>query len=217
MSKKKKALIISAIILLLAFPIVAAAISYFSMIRENSFSPADMNIQVKENTQSDTQTDSSYTFTESENGYSVSKKIEAVLSNNNYGGTIRIRLIPSWVKKEGDTEYVCANLGNASDFRTWKKGNDGRTVIVCDNYGGSIVTFVLNEYWSKYWSFDEDEGCFYYTGTAEPGETASQFIENVEISNNVYEATDGYTLKIDVLADIIQSEDSAADKRNWRK
>ena len=43
MSKKKKALIISAIILLLAFPIVAAAISYFSMIRENSRMKGDID------------------------------------------------------------------------------------------------------------------------------------------------------------------------------
>lgn len=219
MSKKKKTILIFVFVLLFACPIIAAAITYYSLIRENSFSPAEMEMRISENDSKpqETQSRTDYTFEQSDRGYSVSKKIAAVMDFKSTGGQLRIKLIPSWVKNEAGKEFVCANLDNCSDFRSWKKGDDGRLVMVCNSYGGSIVTLVLDEYWSRYWVFNEDEGCFYYIGTAEPDSEAANFIESVEISKDVYDATDGYTLKIDVLADSIQVSDSAADKRNWGK
>jgi len=81
MSKKKKTILIFVFVLLFACPIIAAAITYYSLIRENSFSPAEMEMRISENDSKpqETQSRTDYTFEQSDRGYSVSKKIAAVM------------------------------------------------------------------------------------------------------------------------------------------
>ncbi len=60
------------------------------------------------------------------------------------------------------------------------------------------------------------DGCFYFTGSLEQNQLTPMLLQRVKLSRTAYQTlTEDYTLRVDVLADAVQSTGSAAAAREW--
>lgn len=216
-SSKRKALIIGVVTLLLIIPVTVYAIMYYSDIRQNEFIPAKANVQIKEDEHDPedehSSSDDEYRFTLSSNGnYSTNKAVQIHDERKMNDEYLKVLVIPSWYDSNGN---AVANIEGVTDHR-YKALNESETALeVYNGYGEAVITYLLDPYWKESWSYNDADGCFYYSGLIASGQTTSTLISGVEISPSVYNATDGYTLHVDILADAIQKYGDAVDNRKW--
>jgi hypothetical protein len=119
---------------------------------------------------------------------------------------------------EQDIDVMSANyksFGQLTDIKI----KDDNTFVMGD------VTFVLNADWEKYWVFNPKDGYFYYKSALPPESKDDEgnvvagitqpLLEKVSISADTYKTvnTDGLYLRVDILADAIQTEGNAVTNR----
>lgn len=215
-AKKQIGVFVAVMVMFLIIPIVAYAIMYYSEVRNNAFSPASANVQVKEdnNEPEDKQYNDTYKFELSQNGNYQTNKVVSIYDergkNDEY---LKVMLIPSWYDNEGN---VCANIGTITDFRT-KSLNDMETALeVKNSYGEVVLTYLLDDYWKESWQYNQFDGCFYYNGLIKSDLTTTPLIKGIEVTSSVYEESKDYILHIDVLADAVQQYGYAVENRNWK-
>lgn len=207
---KKYTIIVSSIILTLFIaPLVVFAAVYTSNERKNSFSPGNVDIEVNEgdNRQNETLQNE---LTWDVSSKSVNKPVKIYDSRTNDGEALRVCLVPMWYDKdtEGNPSSVC------SIFNFNVPVQNGNTLVYTD--GDMTITLNLNADWkTNGWSYNVEDGCFYYSGTLESGKLTPQLLDNVVLSDSAYALTETYTLRIDVLADAIQTSGNAKESRNW--
>ena len=73
-----------------------------------------------------------------------------------------------------------------------------------------MMTLMLNANWKDHWTYDANKQCFYSKSIVNTGITTPTLLEAVKVSSDTYNKTEGYTLRIDVLTDAVQTTD-----RQW--
>lgn len=98
---------------------------------------------------------------------------------------------------------------NGSDGRPANAGSmaapTGNTMVMGD------FTFVLASNWSTNWFYKD--GYFYYRSVLAPGASTTRLLEKVQLTNSTpatIEQYKNYTITVEVLADILQATDAAA-------
>lgn len=222
--KKKRLIIICTVAAFFITPLIVYALMYGSGEKKNDFAPAQANVQVKEGAgENDTKDElvKNYVLTkDNEEGtsYSVEKTVQIVDERSKNDEYLRVTLVPMWYDEAGN---VCAGLpGGITDFRTATLDQENNKLVY---YNGAetpepILTLYLcseeGKLWSDNWTY-EDDGYFYYKGPILSGNTTPPLITKVELSKDVYDATDGYELHLDVLADAVQTYGRATEERSW--
>jgi len=231
-SKKRYSTIIAAFIFMFVIPIIVYAALYFSNNRVNIFSPARANIKISENGTTAEETQENEPPVQEKNGdYIIKKEIVIVNDKTVFNKLpvddqyIRVMLVPSWQKtekriideKQEDFVFSASGLPNGiSDFRNYNLNKDERTLEVKNENDLIIFSFVLAVGWENEWVWNSSDNCFYHKGSLESGTPTSKLLESVIIAKNTYENCEGYQLKIDVLADAVQTYDVPRTVRgNW--
>lgn len=213
--KKQIGIFVAVMVVFLIVPLVAYAVMYYSEVRNNAFSPASANVQLKEDkNKPEDKHRGTYKFELSQNGnYQIDKTVSVYDERGKNDEYLKVMLIPGWYDIEGN---VCANIGTITDFRT-KSLNDMETALeVKNSYDEVILTYILDDYWQESWQYNQSDGCFYYNGLIKSNSTTAPLIKGVEITSSVYEESKDYILHIDVLADAVQQYGGAVERRNWK-
>lgn len=77
-----------------------------------------------------------------------------------------------------------------------------------------IILTLASDWKTNGWNYNSDDGFFYYSGDL-IGEETKQLLESVELDQSAYKLTGSYNLRLDVLADAIQSSGNAKNNRDW--
>lgn len=189
----------------------------------NDFHPVEINIAVHENTDDEPkpEKDTEIPWGELGSYYVADKNIKIMnLSEdktNNAECYIRVSFVPHWVE-EVEREYPDGTSEKfVVDTLAGKSIGDMKDIVVRDydtTFDMGSVTYVLNGNWSQYWIYNQADGYFYYKYPVAPGEETTELLQKVRIPVEIYEdAYKGYDLRVDVLADAIQTEGEALDKR----
>lgn len=98
--------------------------------------------------------------------------------------------------------------------------NSARTALTYSD-GDQEITLCLGENWeANGWQYsdpkDGGDGCFYYYGQLLTGHLTPKLLEQVTLSEAAFALTKDYTLRIDVIADAVQTGGSAPDARDWK-
>ncbi len=192
-------------------PIAVLAVIYNSRQSENNFSPAQTDIQIDENGNKGDELLNNYTFEFSNDIYTIDKPVAVYDQRNSDSDYLRVRFVPMWFD---ENENICS-IDGVTDFCTTKLDSSSNTLIFCDADNKTLLTLRLDSKWSESWKYNSADCCFYYSGLINPGQTTPLLLSGVEISKNVYNNSQGYKLRIDVLADAIQQYGDSVKERSW--
>ena len=211
-NKKRSAVVAAVLTAAFAVPLIALAVVYLSDILRNDFSPANINVKIEENgAEAQEIAEKSMTFSLADNGsYSAEKQVKVMSEGTADKSELRVKLVPVWCME--DSEIICGSIGNISDFRYQRLNDDRTSLEFLNNYKETILTCKLDSFWEDKWEYDSAKEVFIYKDKLKKGETTSALVSSVEVAPFVYEASEGYELHIDVLADTIQEDDLPADK-----
>lgn len=216
-NKKRSGIITGALAVAFAVPVIALAVVYLSRSARNNFNSSifNMNVKIEENdSKAEEIAAREMTFKLSDTGkYSAEKQIKIVSEERSNDSELRVKIVPVWYTEGGDT--VCGNIGNYSDFRYQRLDEDTNELKFMNVYNDVIFTCKLDEHWDEYWEYNNVYEAFVYKSVLEENEQTSTLVSSIEMIPAVYEATKGYELHIDVIADTIQVYDEASDKR-WK-
>lgn len=210
-NKKRSGIMTGVLVAAFAVPLIVLAVVYLSDIQRNNFKPSDINVKIEENDEGPQDiAEREMTFSLDDNGsYYAHKQVKVMSSGTADKSELRVKIVPMWYAEDGDT--VCGSIGNLSDFRYQKLDEKAKTLTFLNAYDEEILTCKLDDDWQEKWEYNSAFESFIYKDKLKRGETTSILISSVEISPFVYEATEGYELHIDVLADTIQADGSPAD------
>lgn len=223
--RKKKVLVAVAAACLLSGGFIVYAINDTKLSRheDNLMFPAEIEIAVQENGASDTDPTAEKTLQwQAEDGrYSAKKKVQIINvdqeTENNADAYIRVCIIPRWTATVEGTEVDVINTASGlSEF-----GSLTEIVIQDHTYIMGDVAFTLAEDWDEYWLFNPKDGYFYYRSSISPGDTTAPLLSNVSITEETWKkitktddgTTDVIELKVDILADSIQTVGGAVETR----
>lgn len=209
--KKKRTIIIGGIVAaMLIVPLAVFAVVYNSNDRTNRFSPGSVDIAVHEGNGNDEgkEVEKEYHWTQDGTSYSTEKLVQIKDTRKYPGEVLRVSFVPMWYDRE-----TPANVCDVFNFGTPAK--TGNALVYTD--GDKTITLNLADDWdSNGWSYQPEDGFFYYTGSLNSNSLTAQLLEGVELNDKAYtELTANYDLRLDVLADAIQSSDDADSSRNW--
>jgi hypothetical protein len=206
------------VLLLSAVTCYAAADSKSVKIADNNFNPAQIEIAVQENTDSgkDKNTndvlEKSLNWTEDEDKKGYTAKKEVTVANvsdilSGAQGFIRVCIIPRWTVTLTDADGSSVETDVGFDDCLDGMGALNQLEIADNEYTMGDVTLVLDENWEKNWIYGKD-GYFYYRKAVTAGRSTEKLLSEVKMSKTDYDKTvkSGATLKIDVIADSIQTE-----------
>lgn len=210
--KKHTAVMAAALAAAFAVPLIVLAVLYISNIQKNNFNPATAEVMIAENGGIPAETaENTFVFSLDDNGnYTAEKQVKIVSSGTADKSGLRVMIIPMWCDSDGN---ICGSIGNITDFRTQRLSSDDSALEYVNGYGETVLSLRLDDHWKEKWEFDPVIGTFSYKYHLEKGETTSALTAAVEITPAVYEASEGYELKLDVIADTIQLDGDAAEKR----
>lgn len=220
MRDKKKKLIMAGLLAgLLITPAVVFAAVYYSGERENRFSPAKGDIQVLEsNAENEKGEELTNSFVleknETDDNYSTEKLVQIYDERSNSGESLRVSFIPMWYDADGN---VCGGIDGVTDISEISLDQSASKLIFYTGTGDSkapAVTVYLAEGYDSSWEYKGD-GCFYYSGEVRDDKTTPLLAERVEITKAVYDSTADCELRLDVLADAIQTSGNAYSDREW--
>ena len=218
--KKKRTVIISSIIAALFItPLIVFAVVYYSNQRKNAFQPAKADIQVKEGNESSDELKDTYTWKQDKgddnqllDSYSIQKPVEIIDVRGKNDEYLRVRFVPVWYDADTADANVYGGADEFSDFRYIDLAGDELQFKKSDN---TTVLLTLKLYtdeenpendWDNSWRYNAADHCFYYKGTIKSGDISPTLLAGAQISKDVFESSDGYTLHIEVLADAIQAD-----------
>ena len=205
--KKRAVLISSGVAALFIAPLIAFAVLYSSDTRKNEFVPGSVDIEVKEGLTHDDELTKELTL--DSDTRSVDKPVEIKDTRKHPGEKLRVMFVPVWYDSAG-------NVCDVSDLGTVTPDNAENMSALTYGSGSGAITLHLAENWSDNgWSYSAPDRAFYYSGTLDNSKLTKQLLDSVELDENAYELADGYVLKLDVLADAIQSSGDAAGSRGW--
>lgn len=211
---KKKTMIIGGIVAA-AFvtPLVVMAVMYFSNERVNTFSPATVDIEVREDGLADEQGEQLDNTIEMDDSKVVNKPVQIYDSRSNDDEELRVCFVPMWYDAD---DNICGSV-----FSIGTPTMSGTALTYTD--GDKSITLNLDADWeSNGWRYSDPndttnpgDGYFYYSGSLKYGKLTPQLLDRVELSDDAYVLTTDYKLRIDVLADAIQTSGNAAGTRDW--
>lgn len=216
-NKKRTAVLTGALVAAFAVPLIALAVVYMSRNLKNDFAPADINISIEENEAEPHEVATkSMTFSLADNGgYSAEKQVKVLSNGTADESALQVKIVPVWY--EENSGNICGSIegsiGNISDMRYQRLNEEGNSLEFLNVYNELILSCRLDEYWEEKWSYDSAKEVFIYKDKLDKGKKTSALISSVEIPSSVYEASEGYELHIDVLADTIQTDGEADEKR----
>ena len=223
-NKKKISGISGIIAALFIAPLIVFAAVYFSNERTNSFAPGSVDIAVNEgNNSSDEgeELEKDYTWVKSGNNYIADKDVKIKDTRKNSGEVLRVTFIPMWYDMDEQKESTDV-LSDVFNFNSISQ--EGDTLTYCDHNSedgndrsnDKSITLNLKSGWkTSGWSYQADDGCFYYNGPLDSGNLTAQLLDSVELNAKAYELTENYVFSLDVLADAIQNSGNAATTRQW--
>ena len=216
-NKKRKAIIGSILALAVAVPVIVFAVVYYSNSRKNTFTPAEAEILVKEKNGEETVSgdelkDQTYTMVqEVQNGtYYTNKTVQIIDRRSNPGEALRVSFVPMWTDSEGN---ICGGIEGVTDIVSTALIDEDSKLVFRDSSGNTVITLYLKAGWNDSWSYDEGSGCFLFSGSLSSDKSTPELITKVEISDAVHTSAKDLTLKLDVLADAIQTGGGAAEAR----
>lgn len=227
---RKKVLITAAAACLLSGGVIVYALSdtKLSKHEDNPMFPAEIEIAVQENGDSNTDPAAEKALQWEENSaagtYSAEKKVQITnisqINENNADAYIRACIIPRWTAEVGTVKVDVTN--SASGLSEFGSLTD---ITISDNtYIMGDVTFTLDQDWSDHWLFNPKDGYFYYKDIVSPDGTTAPLLERVSIGQKTWDiitetdeesgtVTDVVKLEVDILADAIQTVGGALDAR----
>lgn len=221
MKKKKKIFVCGIIALLFIAPIIVLAVIYNSSERENKFTPAKAEIEILESgavNPSGPELANKFTLeknTDNDN-YSVPKPVQIIDKRSNSGEELRVCLVPMWYDTEGN---VCGSIDGVTDISDISLDEAEKKLVFYSGAGegkAPVITLYLSSGYAANWKYKSD-GCFYYSGQIADDRTTPRLVEKVEVTKSVYDATEGYELRLDVLAHALQTNGGAYSNREWDK
>lgn len=209
MTKKKKiAIVISVGIVtcVMCFLILVGALNQLYRYKDNVFNPAEVTIGIQENDKLVENSSQNIEWnTSSDSNLTADKKIEIKnidnTNENNADAWIRVCMIPRW--KSGDNDVAIMNTDNLAQ------------IVIKDNkYVLGDITFVLADNWNENWFYNDKDGYFYYKNIVPPDNVTTTLLKSVSIDKEKMSTTyNGLILQIDILADAIQADGNAVEKR----
>lgn len=228
--QKKQTVILSSIVAaMFILPLIVFA-AYESGIRDNRFRPAQAKVEVKEgNDTGDALQKDDYTWVEDNDCYYVEKPVAIQDVRGKNKESLRVQFVPMWMD---DTGNVCSSLPGLFNYTHIVLTNDAgdalnqrteqaQATVLCfrDSIDTTLLTLRLADNWHQSWIWNPDDLCFYYKSVLQPGQTTPELLTKAEVPKSVYYAAldNEIKLRLDVLADAVQTTDGAAGKRdpNW--
>lgn len=186
-------------------PLVVAAVTYLSNERVNTFSPAIVNIEVRETGLADEQGERLDNTIEIDDSKIVNKAVQIYDSRSNDDEELRVCFVPMWYDAD---DNICGSV-----FSIGTPTISGTALTYSD--GDKSITLNLDEDWeSSGWEYRTD-GYFYYSGSLSSDKLTPQLLFSVVLSDDAYALTTDYKLRIDVLADAIQTSGNVTGTREW--
>lgn len=122
------------------------------------------------------------------------KPVQLKNPENSVPGVVRARLMPPAVY-DSQGNQIAVGMGAL-------QAPSGTTLVMGD------FTLHFASDWQSNWFYKD--GWFYYNKVLKPGETTAKLLAGVTLTDSgKAEAYKGYTVKVDVLADILQTEGDA--------
>ncbi len=203
---RKKLALICGITVLFAVPLIVYAAVYHSRVRTNQFVPGHVDIQVKENSEIGEELEK--TLMLDPETHSTEKMVQICDTRSGEREALRVYLVPAWYDENGN---VC---GTVFDFSSPVMDAEQNVLSYTD--GDCIISLKLDDDWqANGWEYQADNGFFCYTGALQTGSLTPTLLERVELNDPAYALTESYTLRLDVLADAIQTSGNARTDRNW--
>ncbi len=198
----KKGLVVLAVCL---FAVIAYAVTKTLKNANNRFYPSEADITLYENGNAVSGTNTvALTADTSGDILTADKKVEIENTSANAGQELFVRaaIYPKYENGSFDYEIYIPNEG-------FPESISGNTFTMGD------VTFNLSDNWNDYWFYNSSDGFFYYKNVLANGETTEPLLQSVSIFYNNWLAQyeKGANLKVDVLADAIQSVGGAVESR----
>lgn len=216
-NKKRTAVLTGALTAAFVVPLIVLAVVYVSQNVKNDLAPADINISIEENEAEALEIATrSMTFSLSDNGgYSAEKQVKVLSNGTADESALQVKIVPVWY--EENSGNICGSIegsiGEISDIRYQRLNDERNSLEFLNVYNETIISCRLDDYWEEKWSYDNAKEVFIYKVKLDKGEKTSTLISSVEIPKAVYEASEGYELHIDILADTIQTDGNADEKR----
>lgn len=217
---KKSAKIFSvctAVVVLTALAVIVYAVvnSKANKTVKNDFYPAEISIAVQENGElnENPQTAKELEWVADGENYKAKKQVQILNANkdgeNNADAYIRVCFVPHWTVTLPDgTEADVASTKGLTSFGNYPESIEGSTFTMGD------VTFTLNSDWESSWIYNSTDGYFYCKNIVGIGDSTAQLLDGISMTKDAYEKIpDGVSLRVDVLADAIQTEGGAVDAR----
>lgn len=151
---------------------------------------------------------------------------------NNAAAYIRVCIVPRWVT---EVSVPAADAGEApetrdADVTTYWLGEDekGDPLFLSDfgaltevrEIAGTVyslgdLTLALDAAWGDSWIFNPNDGWFYYRQPVPPGTATEWLLKSVSLPRKLLDAAEaaGISLRLDILADAIQTEAGALGER----
>lgn len=216
-NKKRSVIIAGALAAAFVVPLVAMATVYFSENNTNLFNTTNvkMNAKIEENDLYEAEIAThEMTFTLSETGnYRVEKKVKVLSEETADDCELRVKIVPVWYVENG--EDICGSIGNYSDFRYQILDEEEDELKFMNSYNEVIFICKLDKDWRKKWEYNNVYEAFVYKDVLKEGDATTTIVSAIEMPPSVYEATKGYELHIDVIADTVQVYGDASDER-WQ-
>lgn len=151
---------------------------------------------------------------------------------NNAAAYIRLCIVPRWVTviavsaaDDGeapvtqDVDVTTYYLGEAEDGSPLFLSDFGKLTDVGQIpgtvYSLGDLTLTLDGAWADSWIFNPTDGWFYYRRPVQPGTATEWLLESVSLPQELLDAAEaaGISLRLDILADSIQTEADALGER----
>ncbi len=198
---------------------------------KNSFTPAEIKIAVQETNGKDSsgssldaldntspQLENQLEWKLSGDSWTATKQVKIAnldeSGKNNADAFVRVCILPRWTAKILDSDGNAVEDGDGNAVEVDVTNTDGITEIgdfvkeINDNsYQMGAVVFTLNKDWEENWIYNPNDGYFYCRKAVKPGEATPLLLESVTVSKADFSnLPEGVSLKVDVLADAIQTE-----------
>lgn len=233
--KKRTALVIvSVLILSVAAAVIVGDRKSVSSV-DNDFTPANIEIAVQEKVGGNDESDGNVNPAPEEKElvwesnaadavYTAEKEVSVYNTGNASNPAvayIRVCILPRWtavlkdengdVLKDAEGKSIETDVADRTgilESGSFVKEISGNAYTMGD------VTFLLDDTWEENWIYGGD-GYFYCRDIIEPGSSTAPLLKSVSIDGTIYDyiETEGITLKVDILADSIQTEADALVKR----
>lgn len=176
-----------------------------------------------------------WTNSDAETNASAVKRVRILNVNgedeNNAAAYIRVCIVPRWVTEvssptaDGDTpetrdvDVTTYYLGEAEDGSSLFLSDFGTLTdvrqITGTVYSLGDLTVTLDNAWADSWIFNPTDGWFYYRHPVPPGTATEWLLESVSLPRELLGAAEaaGISLRLDILADSIQTEADALGER----